>query len=87
MSVRGADIERLRELAEKFRSKGSDIRSLISDLDSSTRNSEGYWVGPKADTFRAEWDEVKPTFDRFADSLDEAARSADTSAENVENAT
>jgi WXG100 family type VII secretion target len=87
MSMRGAEIERLRDLASDFREKAGELRGIISFLNSDAENSANYWKGPKADQFRNEWNEVKPTFDRFADSLDDAAKSADTNADNIEAAT
>ncbi|MET2717293.1 MULTISPECIES: WXG100 family type VII secretion target [Streptomyces] len=84
---RGADLERLRTLAGKFRDSAGDLRGLISTLDTETQSSESYWKGPKSDQFRSEWQDVKPTFESFADALDDAAQNADTNADNIEAAT
>jgi WXG100 family type VII secretion target len=84
---RGADLQRLRELSSDFTKKATELRALVKFLDGKTSSSEGFWKGPKANQFRQEWTEVKPTFDKFADTLDSASKSASTSADNIERAT
>ncbi len=56
-------------------------------LQSATSDSTGYWKGPKADRFRDDWQEVKPTFEKWVTTLNEAGKSAQTSADNIERAT
>ncbi|MFJ2819415.1 MULTISPECIES: WXG100 family type VII secretion target [unclassified Streptomyces] len=84
---RGADLERLRELSKTYAQKAHDLQVLIKDLESKTTSSEGYWKGPKADRFRHDWHDVKPTFSKWVDTLTEASKSAKTSADNIERAT
>ncbi|MER7841350.1 WXG100 family type VII secretion target [Streptomyces sp. NPDC090075] len=84
---RGADLQQLRELSKLFAHKAHDLQALIKDLDARTGNSEGFWKGPKADRFRHDWHDVKPTFSKWVDTLNEASKSANTSADNIERAT
>jgi WXG100 family type VII secretion target len=84
---RGADLPKLRELSKLYGKKGDDLRVLISALQKATADSSSYWKGPKADRFRNDWADVKPTFDKWVDTLNEASKSANTSADNIERAT
>ncbi len=84
---RGADLARLRDLSKLFSRKAGDLQALIKALESATNESTGYWKGPKADRFRDDWHGVKPTFDKWVDTLNEASKSANTSADNIERAT
>lgn len=68
---RGADLTRLRELSKTFNRKATDLQALIKALQSATSDSTGYWKGPKADRFRDDWQEVKPTFEKWVTTLNE----------------
>ncbi|MBC3985358.1 WXG100 family type VII secretion target [Streptomyces sp. AC563] len=85
--MRGADVELLRKLSRDFGKKESDVRSLISFLDTQTSSSESYWKGGKADKFRSDWTDFKPTMVKMAEALKSAKESANTNADNIERAT
>jgi WXG100 family type VII secretion target len=87
MSMNGADIERLRTLAKKFNTEAGHLETLINHLQTATRDSEGYWKGGKANNFRSEWEQLKPTFDRFVKTLHDAHDAANTNADNIDRAT
>ncbi|WP_263166710.1 WXG100 family type VII secretion target [Streptomyces sp. SCSIO ZS0520] len=84
---RGADLPRLRDLSKLYSRKAHDLQVLIKDLQTSTSDSTSYWKGPKADRFRDDWHDVKPTFEKWVDTLNNASKSANTSADNIERAT
>ncbi|MFD3539753.1 WXG100 family type VII secretion target [Streptomyces sp. NPDC055254] len=84
---RGADIKQLRELSKLFSRRAGDLQTLISDLNSSTSGSTGYWKGPKSDQFRQDWENARGTFSKWVDTLNDASKSASTSADNIERAT
>ncbi|MFF7450638.1 MULTISPECIES: WXG100 family type VII secretion target [unclassified Streptomyces] len=84
---RGADLGRLRDLSKLFNRKATDLQALIKALETATTESTSYWKGPKADRFRDDWHDVKPTFDKWVTTLNEASKSANTSADNIERAT
>ncbi|MER5545797.1 WXG100 family type VII secretion target [Streptomyces sp. NPDC002589] len=84
---RGADLKQLRDMAKLFSRKAHDLQALIKALDSSTTDSHSYWKGPKADRFRDDWHNVKPTFDKWVETLNDASKSANTNADNIERAT
>ncbi|MEV0981305.1 WXG100 family type VII secretion target [Streptomyces sp. NPDC049915] len=84
---RGADLGRLRDLSKLYARKAHDLQALIKDLQAATSDSTGYWKGPKADRFRDDWHDVKPTFEKWVDTLNDASKSANTSADNIERAT
>jgi len=87
MSIHGADIQQLRDLAKKFDTEAGQLSGLIGRLQSATGSSDGYWKGPAADRFRNEWTNLKPTFDKFVETLNQASKAASTNADNVEAAT
>ena len=84
---RGADIKQLRELSKLFSRRAGDLQTMISDLNSSTSGSTGYWKGPKSDQFRQDWENARGTFSKWVDTLNDASKSASTSADNIERAT
>ncbi|WTW92477.1 WXG100 family type VII secretion target [Streptomycetaceae bacterium NBC_01309] len=87
MPIQGADLAQLRELAAKFDGQAGQLEGIIADLQNATRTSGEFWKGGKADTFRTEWDGVKPLFDRFVQTLRDAGQAARTNADNIERAT
>ena len=87
MSIHGADIQQLRDLSGKFKTEAGHLSTLIGHLQSATSSSESYWKGPAADRFRNEWTQLKPTFDKFVQTLHDAEKSANTNADNIEAAT
>ncbi|MFE2373910.1 WXG100 family type VII secretion target [Streptomyces sp. NBC_00388] len=84
---RGADLSQLRDLAKKFQHSSTDLHKLIKSLNTATSGSTGYWKGPKADRFRSDWENVRPTFEKWVETLADAHKSANTSADNIERAT
>ncbi|MBO8187173.1 MULTISPECIES: WXG100 family type VII secretion target [Streptomyces] len=87
MGMNGADLERLRELAGKFDGDANTLQGLITSLQSACNDSGGYWTGGKAQQFRSEWEGLKPTFDKFVETLREAGTAARTNADNIDHAT
>ncbi|WP_416979296.1 WXG100 family type VII secretion target [Streptomyces sp. T028] len=83
----GADIPLLRELAGKFDTQAGQLQDLISVLQAATTGSTDYWKGGKADQFRSEWDSLKPTFDKFVQTLTDAGQATKINADNIERAT
>jgi WXG100 family type VII secretion target len=86
-SMFGADLGQLRQLASKFDKDGDTLNSLIASLNGDTNGSNEIWKGPAADRFRGEWNDLKPTFDKFVQTLHEAAKAIRTNADNIESAT
>jgi WXG100 family type VII secretion target len=87
MSIHGADIQQLRDLSNKFTTEAGNLSTLVGHLQTATSSSDSYWKGPAADRFRNEWSQLKPTFDKFVQTLHDASKSAKTNADNVEAAT
>ncbi|MCW2875897.1 WXG100 family type VII secretion target [Actinacidiphila oryziradicis] len=87
MAMNGADIAQLRDLAKKFNTDADTLNTLITALQSATQSSNGYWTGGKANNFRSEWSSLKPTFDKFVQTLKDASSAANTNADNIDRAT
>ncbi|MFF4220633.1 MULTISPECIES: WXG100 family type VII secretion target [Actinomycetes] len=88
MSVdHGADLKALEQLSKDFGKKAGDLASLIKFLQTRTTGSRDFWKGPGADHFREEWANIKPTFDKFVETLNAASKSAKTSHDNIQRAT
>ncbi|MEW1859007.1 WXG100 family type VII secretion target [Streptomyces sp. NBC_00669] len=85
--MQGADIAQLTALAGKFGTEAGNLATLINHLHSATSSSADYWKGPRANQFRSEWEQLKPTFEKFVSTLHEAQNSAKTNATNIEHAT
>ena len=85
--IQGADISSLRHLSGQFGTEVTNLQGLISTLKTATEGSATYWKGPRADRFRSEWDQLRPTFEKFVSTLQDAQSSANTNATNIENAT
>jgi WXG100 family type VII secretion target len=85
--LRGGQTGEMRSLAGKFRRDADTLNGVISSLNAETSSSEAIWKGPAADRFRGDWQQFKPTLDKLVAALNEAARSIDTNAQNIDNAT
>ncbi|BBA97935.1 hypothetical protein RVR_3920 [Actinacidiphila reveromycinica] len=85
--MHGADIGQLNTLAGKFGTEAGHLSTLIGHLHTATSGSADYWKGPNADKFRSEWDQLKPTFEKFVTTLHEAQKSAKNNATAISNAT
>jgi WXG100 family type VII secretion target len=83
----GADIARLRELAAHFDRDGGALGTLIQGLNRETSGSTEIWRGPAGERFRGEWAQLKPTLDKFVETLHEAAKAVRGNADNIEAAT
>jgi WXG100 family type VII secretion target len=84
MALTGADVARLRELASKFDGDANQLQGIITSLQTACGGSHDYWVGGNANKFRTEWEGLKPTFDKFVETLRDAGRAARTHADNQE---
>lgn len=87
MAIQGADLAQLRDLATKFDSDAAELEALVARLQSATGASGEYWKGGRADSFRSDWEGLKPTFDKFVQTLRDAGQAARTNADNIERAT
>ncbi|MFH8368628.1 WXG100 family type VII secretion target [Streptomyces sp. NPDC018031] len=85
--MRGAGLEQLKKLYQDFEKKSTELQTLIKTLNTETTSSTGYWKGPKANKFRDEWANVKPTFEKFVQTLSDASKAAKTNHDNIERAT
>ncbi|SEG32412.1 WXG100 family type VII secretion target [Actinacidiphila yanglinensis] len=85
--MQGADISQLTTLSGKFGTEAGNLSTLINHLHTATNSSSDYWKGPRADKFRDEWAQLKPTFEKFVTTLHEAQNSAKQNATNIQNAT
>ncbi|MEV5377170.1 WXG100 family type VII secretion target [Streptomyces nondiastaticus] len=85
--MQGADLKLLRELSRDFAKKAKELQALITHLNTKTTSSDSYWKGPKSNSFREEWGNVKPTFEKFVHTLEGAGKAAATNADNIERAT
>ncbi|WP_335970808.1 MULTISPECIES: WXG100 family type VII secretion target [Streptomycetaceae] len=85
--MHGADIGQLTTLAGKFGTEAGNLSTLINHLHSATNSSTDYWKGPNAEKFRSEWTQLKPTFEKFVTTLQEAQKSAQNNATAISNAT
>lgn len=83
----GADLGRLRELAAHFDRDGGTLNGLIQGLNRDTTSSADMWKGPAADRFRDEWAQLRPTLDKFVQTLHEASKAVRANADNIEAAT
>jgi WXG100 family type VII secretion target len=85
--MRGADIAQLTTLSGKFGTEAGHLATLINHLHTATNGSADYWKGPRANTFRSEWAQLKPTFEKFVATLQEAQRSTKENAGAIQQAT
>lgn len=83
----GADLGALRALAGRFDKDAETLNGLVQGLNGDTTASNDIWRGPAADRFRNEWTQLKPTLDRFTQTLHEAAKAIRSNADNIEAAT
>lgn len=67
MGMRGADIQQMQQLEQRFSQESAAVQDLVRRLDTTLAGTQ--WTGPAADRFRQEWDQQ---FKRALGALTEA---------------
>ncbi len=82
MTITGADIEKLRELATNFQDNwANELQDLRESIDARVTDSVNIWVGPDANNFRDEvWPEHRAHIDSAKEALIAAAATANANA-------
>lgn len=83
MGLVGADLAQGHQLAQNFRTGGADLQAAVSKLDAAVQQSEGFWKGPGADKFRAEWAAFKPQAQKMIAAVHQDAPQAVQAAMNA----
>jgi WXG100 family type VII secretion target len=83
MALVGADLALGQQLAQNFKTGGADLQAAVSKLDSAVQQSEGFWKGPGADKFRAEWAAFKPQAQKMIQAIQMEAPQAVQAAMNA----
>lgn len=84
MALRGADIDKLRDLANRLQNTwGSQIDQLISQIDTQVQASASdVWIGPDADQFRNQiWPQHKAALKAARQALADAGATAKRNAD------
>ncbi|ASY33049.1 MULTISPECIES: WXG100 family type VII secretion target [unclassified Streptomyces] len=79
--MKGADTGQLRTLSKTFGHQHTNLHELITALNNATKTSPDYWKGPRADRFRDDWEQLRPTLSKFVDSLERARKETNSAAE------
>lgn len=87
MGMNGADIAKLRDLSGKFKGDADTLATLVSSLQTACTESQSYWTGGKAESFRSEWESLKPKFETFVQTLRDAGEATKTNADNIDSVT
>lgn len=76
MAVVGMDLAQGQQLAQNFKTGGADLQQAVAKLDSFVQASEGFWMGPGAEKFRAEWASFKPQAQKMIQAIQADAPAA-----------
>jgi WXG100 family type VII secretion target len=76
MAMVGMDLAQGQQLANNFKTGGADLQQAVAKLDSFVSASEGFWAGPGAAKFRAEWAQFKPQAQKMIAAVQEEAPQA-----------
>jgi WXG100 family type VII secretion target len=79
----GMDLAQGQQLAQNFKTGGSDLQAAVSKLDSFVQQSTSFWKGPGADKFRSEWASFKPQAQKMVAAIQQDAPQAVTAAHNA----
>jgi len=77
------DLAQGQQLAQNFRSGGTDLQAAVSKLDSFVSQSESFWKGQGADKFRSEWAQFKPQAQKMIAAIQQDAPQAVNAAVNA----
>jgi uncharacterized protein YukE len=83
MAMVGADLAQGNHLATNFTTGGQDLQAAVSKLSSAVNESSGFWVGPGADKFRAEWAQFLPQANKMIAAVQQDAPQAIKAAMNA----
>ncbi len=83
MAQIGADIQQLESLTRQFNTQASQVDALISAINNQLGGT--WWIGPKADKFKGEWDsEFVPTLRKLTEALRSAGQDVATTAQRIQ---
>lgn len=86
-TMRGGNVDEMRELARMFTSNAGTLDGIIRDLNGRMVDSDRIWSGPAAERFRSDWQEARSAFEKMRQSLQEASTAVTKHAQNIEAAT
>ena len=83
MAQIGANIEQLEALTRQFNTQAGQVDTLISAINNQMGST--WWIGPRADKFKNEWDQqFVPTLRKLSEALREAGQDVTTTAHNLQ---
>jgi uncharacterized protein YukE len=83
MAQIGADIQQLESLTRQFNTQASTVDGLISAINSQIGGT--WWVGPKAEKFKNEWNgEFVPTLRKLSEALRNAGQDVAITAQRIQ---
>jgi WXG100 family type VII secretion target len=80
-NMKGADTTQLRKLSGVFSTQRENLDTLVSALTKAVEPSAEYWKGPRANRFREDWQQLRPTLAKFVDSLERARKETNDAAD------
>ncbi|RWZ54500.1 WXG100 family type VII secretion target [Halobacillus fulvus] len=76
--------DELREFARQYNTESSNVQELISRLDGMSGQLQEIWEGASSQAFAAQYQELRPSFERMSTLLAEVSQQLNNTATTLE---
>ncbi len=76
--------DQMRSRAKEYRTQAGNVENVISKLDTLLQNLQGEWEGQASESYAARFKELRPSFVKAKDLINEIASALDSTAKIVE---
>ncbi|MEA4923577.1 MAG: WXG100 family type VII secretion target [Eubacteriaceae bacterium] len=80
----GMDPDQLRQLAGHFSTESGNVESVITNMDKLVSQMEQDWKGAAGEAFSGKYQELRPSFIKMKDLIDDISRAVNASAQSFE---
>lgn len=84
MTEIGGELGAMQGMVSTFHQQQAAIEQVISAINGQISSSTGWWKGPRADRFRAQWPEFQAALKNLDTSLGECAQEVQSSAQGLQ---
>lgn len=78
--------EELINMANKYGNERDNLQHLIGNLDKMKEDLKGMWQGSSSTAFQEQYEQLKPSFDKMKDLLEQIRKQLDSVATELERA-
>lgn len=74
------------DMANRYGQKGVQVNDVIQELDSMSNQLQDMWEGASSEAFRAQYEELRPSFMKMVNLLEDINKQLNSTAQALEDA-